>query len=171
MQGCVRKCTVSLPESPVGWAARHFSWAGWRTMCMSGSSGKCVLTVASDASRLPSRSLVPPSWCVLEAKGCDTGGEQACCRYGKLLTGDIRDGMGKRRRAPHSKAAAAARNSRFPDHARQPVRQPPVGRKRPSGSLPFPGTTAPTAARRDALECGALRRFPSRVAKAEAHAC
>jgi len=80
--------------------------------------------------------------------------------------------MGKRRRAPHSKAAAAARNSRFLDHARQSVWHPPVGRKRPSGSLPFPGTTAhprPVGTLWSAALCAAFHHvlpWPGRAARA-----
>jgi hypothetical protein len=53
-------------------------------------------------------------------------GEQVCCRRRTPPTGDVRDRMAERCKAPHSKAAAVARNSQLPDHVRQPVRQPPV---------------------------------------------
>jgi hypothetical protein len=87
-----------------------------------------------------------------------------CFCRGTPLTGDVRDGMGKRRRAPHSKAAAAARNSQLPDYVRQPVRHPPVREAAPQLIAAVAQKHSPSAARRDALECGALRRFASRVA-------
>jgi len=74
--------------------------------------------------------------------------------------------MGKRCRAPHSKAAAAARNSQLSDHVRQPVRHPPVREEAAQCIAVIPRDHSLSAARRDALECGALRRFSFTVAAA-----
>ena len=93
-------------------------------------------------------------------------GEQVCCRRRTPPTGDVRDRMAERCKAPHSKAAAVARNSQLPDHVRQPVRQPPVREEATQWIAVTPRGHSPSAARRDALECGALRRFPLRVAVA-----
>ena len=91
---------------------------------------------------------------------------QVCCRHRTPPTRDVRDGMGKRCRAPHSKAAGAARNRRLSDHLRQPVRHSPAREEAPQWIAATPRNDSPSAARRDALECGVLRRFPSRIAVA-----
>jgi len=77
---------------------------------------------------------------VVEFKRCDSEADEGCARLRVLPTRDVWGEMGKRRRAPQSKAAAAARDSHLSDHSREPVRQSALRRVLGSGLLQCPRT-------------------------------
>ena len=117
--------------------------------------------------RFPLRVALDRQRSLAERGRCGNGGGQVCIRQRASPTRQVRLGMGKRRKAPHSKAAAAARNRQLPDWLRRLVRSSLVKEGVGQSISVTPRDHSPSAARRDALECGALRRFPSRVATGE----